>query len=142
MSNSRGINTTKIASEQYVERLKDIATAAYFDRQVPYNEEPSHEAQYGHRLWGNEQDADPWELLAAAVVSGAVRDYVLCCIDVDEARDEFKRYRAEKERDAIAGWFQKNEFLENIFEEVDRKVTEARQRHLLHRLLGQIRWCM
>lgn len=142
MNNSRGINTTKIASEQYIERLKDIATAAYFDRQVPYNEEPSHEAQYGHRLWGNEQDADPWELLAAAVVSGAVRDYVLCCIDVDEARDDTERYRAERERAAVAGWFQQNEFLENIFEVVDRKVAEARRKCQLRRLCSQIRWCM
>lgn len=133
---------TKITSKQYEERLNDIATAAYYDQQVPYNEEPGHEAQYGHRLWKSDPDVDPWERLAAAVVSGAVRDYILCCIDVDEARDEFERYRAKKERDAVAGWFKRNEFLENVFEEVERKVTEARRENRLRSLYRQIRWCM
>ena len=142
MSNSRGTNVKKISTDRYESRLNDIATAAYYDRMVPYNATVESEAPYGHRLWHSEDIPDPWERLAWAVVSGAVRDYILCCIDVDKARDEFERGRAERERDAVASWFQRNDFLANIFDEVDRKVDEARQMHRLNYLLDRVRWCM
>ena len=94
--------------------LNDVATSIHYDRQVPYQDDLLKEAQYGTRLWKSEQENDPWELLAAAVISHAAKDYVQAVVSGDEKGAEVDRQ-----------FFRKNGFLENILMEIDRMIRNA-----------------
>ena len=104
----------RFGTEEYMDYLNDVATAIHYDRQVPYQDDLLKEAQYGTRLWKSEQENDPWELLAAAVISHAAKDYVQAVVSGDEKGAEVDRQ-----------FFRKNGFLENILMEIDRMIRNA-----------------
>ena len=113
----------RFGTEDYMEYLNDVFTAIHYDREIPYEDDLLKEAPYGSRLWKSEPEHDPWELLAAAVISHAAKDYVEACMDKDEYGKE-----------AIKRWFMQNDFKETIFHELDR-LTKRVPLHELWRCL-------
>lgn len=94
--------------------LEDVMTAMFYDRQVPYEDDPVKEAQYGSVLWKSEPELDPWELLAAAVVSHAAKDYVQAVARGDEkGAEESRRF------------FRQNVFLEGVLSGIDGIIRKA-----------------
>lgn len=113
----------RFGTEDYMEYLNDVFTSIHYDRKIPYEDDLLKEAPYGSRLWKSEPEHDPWELLAAAVISHAAKDYVEACMDKDEYGKE-----------AIKRWFMQNDFKETIFHELDR-LTKRVPLHELWRCL-------
>ena len=111
-----------------MEYLNDVFTAIHYDREVPYEDDLLKEASYGTRLWKSEPEHYPWELLAAAVISHAAKDYVQAVVSGDERGAEVSRQ-----------FFRKNEFLEDILCEIDRMVRNAGSQCEKERLAKRMR---
>lgn len=111
-----------------MEYMQDVMTAEYYDRTMPYEDDLVKEAQYGTRLWKSGPVNDPWELLAAAVVSHAAKDYVQAVLHGDRAGAEIARQ-----------FFQKNGFLTGILAGIDWQLSRARTRWELERLYRRMR---
>ena len=118
----------RFGTEKYLEYLNDMATAIYYDRQIPYEDDPVKEAQYGTRLWKSESEHDPWELLAAAVISHAAKDYV------QAVATGYKRGAEDSRR-----FFQTNGFLEDVLSEIDRMIWNTRSQLELERMAKRMR---
>jgi hypothetical protein len=108
--------------------LEDVMTAMFYDRQVPYEDDPVKEAQYGSVLRKSEPELDPWELLAAAVVSHAAKDYVQAVARGNEKGAEESRQ-----------FFRKNGFLEDVLAGIDSILQKAGTRREIERIEQRMR---
>lgn len=118
----------RFGTEDYMEYLNDVFTSIHYDRKIPYEDDLLKEAPYGSRLWKSEPEHDPWELLAAAVISHAAKDYVQAVVSGDERGAEVSRQ-----------FFRKNGFLEDILCEIDRMVRNAGSQWEKERLAKRMR---
>jgi len=118
----------RMCGDGFEERLKNIMTTNHYDYMLPYEDDLKKEAAYGERIWKQAQQADPWELLAAAVIGRAAQDYVECCLQGD------MRFTRELE-----AWFRKNPYSEEFFEELTRRVRKAKSKWELEWLHRSIR---
>ena len=76
MSKTRGVNVTKISSQEYEDRLNDIATATYYDRLLPeYERNLVRETRSGSHAIGTDIELDGWKMLAAAMTAQALLDW-------------------------------------------------------------------
>lgn len=76
MSNARGVNVTKISSQEYENRLNDIATATYYDRMLPvYEANPIKETYAGSHAIGADPVMDGWHMLGAAIIAQSLLDW-------------------------------------------------------------------
>lgn len=76
MSNARGVNIKQISSQEYENRLNDIATATYYDRMLPvYEANPIKETYAGSHAVGTDPVMDAWHLLGAAIIAQSLLDW-------------------------------------------------------------------
>lgn len=105
--------TKQIDGEGFMERLKNIGTMNYYDEMVP-EIEPTTD---GHKLWVSEQDYDPWERLAAALISHACKEYAQAYISHNRARML-----------EIEHWLTDFEFARPAFYELQYQLRKAEQK--------------
>ena len=110
------------------DRLNNLFTALHYDRMIPYEDDLEKEAGYGRKLWKQEEEPDPWEILAAAVIGRAAQDYVNCAID----QDDWMMRKLEE-------WFARNEYSMQFFRVLKDKMGECRTRDEMFRLRDSIR---
>lgn len=76
MSNARGVNVKNITSQEYENRLNDIATATYYDRMLPvYEANPIKETYAGSHAIGTDPVMDGWHMLGAAIIAQSLLDW-------------------------------------------------------------------
>lgn len=109
------LTATTIANGTAEERINDIATALYYDWQIPYEDDVLKEAAYGKPLWRQEQEEDPWERLALAVIAPVIGDYL----------EAFEAGNTEQMH-LIGNWFKRNDYTWEIFQEVKRIANRAK----------------
>lgn len=98
-----------IASRAVEERINNIATMNFYDWALPCEDSIGGCREIrGRMMWRPKKEMDPWELLAAAVISQVVKDYV-----------EAYRSRNEEWKSAIRKWFEQNDFTQAVYQRVD-----------------------
>lgn len=123
----------KIASEKYVEVLKDHATSTYYAWNPPCLGGPDQrELREGHisggTTWKSEHVTDPWENLMLAVCRQAVNDYIHYYRVYQMNHSPFV-YREMKRMEE--DYFRKNEATEVVFEELLRRLRDPKSKSKL-----------
>ncbi len=114
-----------VDSEQYADYLKDVFTKEYYDNLLPCENDPS---LTGSLLWKSEEEVEPWERLAMAVISLAVKDYIDATLDAEYAKKRWGSYGVpfwyERRRKEIEKFFVENG-LETILNRLQYEIRKA-----------------
>lgn len=123
----------KIASEKYVEVLKDHATSTYYAWNPPCLGGPSkkelrEEHISGRTVWNSEHIPDPLEELMLAVCRQAVNDYIHYYHLYQKNHSPFIYQEMKRMED---DYFRKNEATEAVFEELLRRLRDPKSKSKL-----------
>lgn len=121
----------KVESEQYADYLKDVFTKEYYDNLLPCENDP---ALTGSLLWKSEKELDPFEQLAMAVISLAVKDYVQAIASAEYAKRRWGNngvpFVYEHRKQEIEKFFTENE-LDAILNRLQYEIRKTRNIELL-----------
>lgn len=121
------LSRKNITSKKTEMRLNDLFARLHYERQVPYEDNLEKEAAYGQRIWPQEQEVDPWEFLAWALIGQAALDYVICRKEEDPMASEIEK------------WFARNGYSWSFFEILKNKTDACRTLADFDRLERSIR---
>lgn len=114
-----------VDSEQYADYLNDVFTKEYYENMLPCENDP---ALTGSLLWKSEKEVEPWERLAMAVISLAVKDYIAAMADFEHAKKRWGSYGVpfwyERRKQEIEKFFVENE-LETILNRIQYEIRKA-----------------